>query len=118
MYRHGEIHIIEFDVHAFILADPAYITIFLFISKGQLLGLGNYLFQFLDGNFVIGAEYKILFLGQVLTNLEFGIYIVLKIIIVAVQMIRGDIEQNGNVSLKFKHPVQLEAAKFQYKIIK
>jgi len=49
----------------------------------------------------------------VLSDPEFGVYILLKIILIPVEMVWCDIQQYGDVSLKIEHAIKLKAADFQ-----
>ncbi len=58
--------------------------------------------------FIIRAENEAVFLCHISGNPEFGIDIVLHLIAVSVEMVRGNVEQYGDIRLEFIHSVKLE----------
>ena len=66
--------------------------------------------QFPLDNRVVIPEDKCISIGLVLDNAELGIYIVLHLISVTVQMIGRNVHQYGDISMEFVHVIQLETA--------
>jgi len=52
-----------------------------------------------------------------LRDAEFGIHILLHAVIVSVQMVRGNVHQNGDIGAELIHIVQLEGAEFDNIIV-
>ena len=63
----------------------------------------------LDDGVVVPEDEGIL-VGLVLQDAELGIHILLHVIVVAVQVVGGDVEQDGDVGTELIHVVELETA--------
>ena len=73
-------------------------------------GLDVILLQFtLDDGVVVPVDEAVL-RGLVLYDAHLGIHIVLHAVVVAIQVVGGDVQQDGDVGLKLVHVVQLERA--------
>ena len=68
------------------------------------------LFQLSADDGVVVPVDESIFRSLVLRDAEFGIHIVLHLVVVTVQMIRRDVHQYGNVGMELVHIVQLETA--------
>ena len=71
-----------------------------------------------DGDGVVGVEDEAVILREVAGNVELGGHVVFHFVVVAVQMVRGNVGYDGNVRTEIINVVQLETADFQYIIIK
>ena len=67
-----------------------------------------------DSDGVVVAEDEAVLFGHVPGDAELGLHVVLHVVTVAVQVVRGDIEDDGYVGLEVIHAVKLETAEFQY----
>ena len=58
--------------------------------------------DFAGNNGIVVPEYKSIFGRLVLENAEFGIHIVLHLVVITVQMIRRYVQQDGDVRLEIR----------------
>ena len=68
-------------------------------------------------DWVVIPKNECIFLRLVLDDTELGIYIILHLVFVSVQMVWSDVHHYSDISMEFIHVVQLEAAKFNHIII-
>ncbi len=83
------------------------------LGERQHLGLAHNVVEVPDSDLVIGAEDEAVILVHVPDYTELSPCIFVDVVVVAVQMVRGDVGQNGDVGLEVIHIVQLETAEFQ-----
>ena len=57
------------------------------------------------------------FFRLIARNTELGVNVVLELVVVSVQMIRSDIQQDGDVGLKIIHIIQLERRQFNHIVV-
>ena len=69
------------------------------------------------GYLVVGVEYEAVLWAQVAGYPELGPYVVLHIVVVAVQMVRRDVSYDGDVRAEVIASVQLKAADFQNVVV-
>ena len=75
------------------------------------------LFQLSADDGVVVPVDESIFRSLVLRDAEFGIYIFLHAVIVSVQMVRGNVHQDGDIGAELIHIVQLEGAEFDNIIV-
>ena len=68
------------------------------------------LLEFLLDYRVIVPVNEAVLLGLILNDTHLSVCVVLKLVVIAVQVVRGDIEKDGNIGTEVIHIVQLEAA--------
>ena len=100
------------------VGDIAYHTLLLQNTERTHPGLDAILLQFLLDDWVIGPVDKGIVLGLVLQDTHLGISIRLHAVSIAVQMVGGDVEQDGNVGSESVHIVELETAELYDVVIK
>ncbi len=83
-------------------------AVLLQLGEGVLDSLDVILFQLpLDDRVIIPIDEGILW-RLILDDTHLGVHIVLHLEIIAVQMVRRDIEQNGNIGTEIIHIIELE----------
>ena len=75
------------------------------------------LFQLSADDGVVVPVDESIFRSLVLRDAEFGIHILLHAVIVSVQMVRGNVHQDGDIGAELIHIVQLEGAEFDNIIV-
>ena len=66
---------------------------------------------------VISAIDKVILGCHVPRNAKFRFDIVLHLVLVSIQMVRGDVGKNRYIRLEFVHSIQLETTQFQYIVV-
>ena len=88
-------------------------TAFFFQLRERILdSFDVILFQFLFDNRVVIPIDEGILRSLILYNAHLGIHIVLHLEIVTIQMVRGDIQQNGHIGTEIIHIVQLKRRQF------
>ena len=70
--------------------------------------------DFAGNNGIVVPEYESIFSRLVPDNAEFGIHIVLHLVVITIQMVRRYIQQDGDVRLEVVHVVELETTQFDH----
>ena len=131
--RHGVVHVVPaaeseflevdgalvFAVahHDFVVPQEGALGNFSLLAEGQGLGLEHYLVQMGDGDGVVAVEDEAVLGTQVPGDAELALHVVLELVVVAVQMVRGDVGDNGDVGPEGIAAVELEAADFQHVVV-
>ena len=68
--------------------------------------------DFAGNNGIVVPEYESIFSRLVPDNAEFGIHIVLHLVVITIQMVRRYIQQDGDVRLEVVHVIELETTQF------
>ena len=68
-------------------------------------------------NRVVAAEDETILCPHILGNAELGVYIVLHLIVIAIQMVWRNVHKNGNICTEIVHSIQLKTAQFQHIVI-
>ncbi len=87
-------------------------------GEGQFLSRKLLLVQFRRYHRIIVVVNEKISLGLVLNDPEFGVDVVLELIIIPVEMVRGNIGQNGHIGPEVIHSVQLKTGDLKNIIIK
>ena len=90
---------------------------FTLLGERQLLGSYHNLVEMADGDFVIIVEDEAVLRGKILHKAEFSLDVVLHLVFIAVEMVRRNVGDYGDVRLELVAVVQLEAADFQNVIV-
>ena len=85
--------------------NVGYGTFLLEFREGQLDSLDVVFFQFLADNGIVVPIDKCIFGLLILYNAHLGVHIVLHAILVTVQMVWGDVHQDGHVGSEIIHVV-------------
>ncbi|OAV74510.1 hypothetical protein Barb7_01987 [Bacteroidales bacterium Barb7] len=85
-----------------------------YCRKGVKSGLGMPDSYLAGDDGVVIPEDESIGVGLVLEDAEFGVRIVLHLVIISVQMVGGDIQQDGDVGFEVVHIVQLKAAQLNH----
>ena len=88
--------------------DIADDTFLLQLREGVLYGLNVVFLQFPFDDGIVGPVDEGIFGCLVLDDSHLGVHIVLHLEVVAVQMVGGDVQQDGDVGTEVVHVVQLE----------
>ena len=86
---------------------------FLLLGEGELLAAKDNVVKVADGDFIVVVEDEAVVLGEVLGDLELRPDIVLEIVVVTVEVVWGDVGDDGDVRLEVVDVVELETADFQ-----
>ena len=71
----------------------------------------------LDGNLVIGVEDEAVLRPEVACNLELGLDVVLHLVVVTVEMVRGYIRYDSDIGAEFVSIIELETADYQHIVV-
>lgn len=88
-----------------------------FLCEREFLGFHHDLVEVVDGDFVIGVEDEAVFRTEVPGDSEFRFHVVLHLVAVAVEVVRGNVRDDGDVRSEVVAVVQLETTDFQYVIV-
>ena len=99
--------------HDMVVLQEGALLDFAFLGEGQHLGLGDDVAEVAYGDFVVGVEDEAVFGAQILDNTEFGADVILHLVVVAVEVVGGDVGDDGDIRPEVIAVVQLEAADFE-----
>ena len=92
--------------------DVGYRAVFLDQREGTLHGLDVVFLEFATDDGVVVPVDECVLLGLILQDAHLGVDIVLHLVVVAVEMVGGDVEQHGNIGAEVVHVVELERREF------
>ena len=81
---------------------------FLMLGEGVAGSLGGEVFELLCDNGVVLPVYEGVLGSHIVENAEFGVDVVLHLVVVAVEVVGGDVENHGHVGAETVHVFKLE----------
>ncbi len=95
-----------------VVVDPCCRIVGAVFAEREHARLGGDLFKLFGDNRVLFPENERIGRGEVLQDAELGIYIVLHLVFIAVEVVGGDVHQHSDVGTEIIHVLQLERAEF------
>ena len=99
------------------VAEEGALLDLLLLGEGEHPGLDDDLLQLADGDGVVGVEDKAVLGTEVARDAELRPGVVLEFVVVAVEVVRGDVGDDGDVRTEIVGVVQLEAADLKYLVV-
>ena len=90
---------------------------FVLLGERQKLGLSHFRAEMVDRYLVVRVEDKAVFRTEVANYPEFRLHVILHLVVVPVEVVRGDVCDYRDVGTEVIAVVQLETAYFQYVIV-